>query len=80
MTAAPIARRKAVRLGCRLSAGDDLARLVAPHPWFIATARQGLDALSARPAVLDRLPSSRPRPILLAQSTTPTIPAGAKSP
>ncbi len=80
MTAARIARCKAARLGCRSSAGDDPARLVAPHPWLIATAKQRLDALSARPATPDRPPGRKPRPLLPAQSTIPTMPAAAKSP
>ena len=77
MTAARIARRKATRLGRRSSAGDDPLRLVAPHPWLTASARQRLDALSARPAVLQAaLPAARPA----TQSTIPTTPAAAKSP
>jgi len=80
MTAAPIARRKATRRGRRSSAGDSPARLVAPHPWCIPTARRRLDALSTRPAVLDRPPTRRLRPIRLAQSTSAAIPAATKSP
>ena len=64
MTAARTARRKATRLGRRSSVGDDPARPVAPHPWLIATASQRLDALSARPAVLQRPAARGCRPIL----------------
>jgi hypothetical protein len=52
MTAARTARRKAIRLACRSSVGDDPVRPIAPHPWLTATAGQRLDALSARPAIL----------------------------
>ena len=80
MTPARIARRKATRLGPRSSAGDDPARLPGPHPSLMATGKQRLAALSPRPAAPDRPPSSRPRPLLPAQSTIPTMPAAAKSP
>ena len=76
MMAARIARRKAARLGRRPSAGDDPARLAAPHPWLMATARQRPDALSAHSTAPDRPPSSTPP----AQSTIPKMHAAAKSP
>ena len=80
MTPARIARRKAARLGRWLSAGSDPARLAVPHPWPTASAKQRLDALSARPATPGHPPSSRSRALLPAQSTIPTMPAAVKSP
>jgi hypothetical protein len=64
MTAARTARRKAIRLGRCSSLGDDPLRPIAPHPWLTATAGQPLDALSARPAVLQRPAARRCQPIL----------------
>ena len=73
MTAAWTAYRKAAHLRRGSPVGDDPARVVAPHPWLIATAKQRFDALSAHPAV----PA---RPASAAQSTIPTMPDAAKSP
>ena len=80
MTAARIARGKAPRLTRRSSAGDDPARLVAPHPRLIAAVKQQLDALSAHPANPGRPARSRPRAVLLAQITIPPMLAAVKSP
>ena len=80
MTAAPTARRKAIRLGRRSPVGDDPVRPSAPHPWLIATAGQRLDALFARPTVLQRPAARRYHPILFPQYTIPATPAAAKSP
>jgi hypothetical protein len=76
MTAARTARRKAIRLGRRSSVGDDSVR----PPWLTTTAGQRLDALSARPAVLQRPAARRCHPILFPQCTIPATPAAAKSP
>src|SRR5437868_328641 len=65
MTAARTARRKAIRLGRRSSVGDDPVRPIAPHSWLTTTAGQRLDALSARPAVLQCPAARRCHPILL---------------
>ena len=62
MTAARIARSKAPRLTRRSSAGDDPARLVAPHPRLITAVKQQLDALSARSFL-------RTSPVLLLTAT-----------
>ena len=80
MTAAWIAYRKAAHLRRWSSAGDHLARHVAPHPWLIATAKQLLDALPARPAVPHRPVRTTTSPSLPAQSTVLTLPAAPKSP
>ena len=80
MTAARIARRKAARPGRRSSAGGDPARLVAPHPWLKPSAKQPLEALSARSATPGRPASSKSRPLLPVQSTIPKMSASAKSP
>jgi hypothetical protein len=71
MTAARTARRKAIRLGRRSSVGDDPVRPIAPHSCLTATAGQRLDALSARPAVLQRPAARRCHPILFPQCTIP---------
>jgi hypothetical protein len=73
MKAASTAYRKAAHLERWSSAGRDLARLVAPHPWPIATAKQRLEPPN-------RLAGIRTSPSLHAQSTIPTVPAAAKSP
>jgi hypothetical protein len=62
------------------SAGDDLARHVAPHPWLIPTAKQLLDAPSARPAVPHCAVGITTSPSLPPQSTILTLPAAPKSP
>ena len=80
MTAARTARRKAIRLGRRSSLGDDPVRAIAPHSWLIATPGQPLDALAARPAILQPPAARRCHPILFPQSTIPATPAAAKSP
>ena len=80
MTTARTARRKAIRLGRRSSVGDNPVRPIAPHPWLTATAGQRLDALSARPAVLQCLAARRCHPILFPQCTIPATPAAAESP
>jgi hypothetical protein len=80
MTAARTARRKAIPLGRRSSVGDDPVRPIAPHSWLTTTAGQRLDALSARPAVLQRPAARRCHPILYPQCTIPATPAAAKSP
>jgi hypothetical protein len=80
MTAAWTAYRKAAHLRRWSSAGDHLARHVAPHPWLIATAKQLLDPLSARPPVPHRAAGVTTSPSLPAQSTILTLPAAAKSP
>ena len=80
MTAARTARRKAIRLGRRSSVGDNPVRPIAPHPWLTTTARQRLDALSARPTVVQRPAARRCHPILVPQCTIPATPAAAKSP
>ena len=80
MTAARTARRKAIRLGRRSSVGDDPVRPIAPHPWLTTTAGQRLDALSARPAVLQHPAARRCHPTLVPQCTIPATPAAAKSP
>src|SRR6201993_4419120 len=59
-----LAARKGIRLGRRSSVGDDPVRPIAPHPWLTTTAGQRLDALSARPAVLQCPAARRCRPIL----------------
>ena len=58
MTAARTARRKDVRLARRSSAGDSPARLVAPHRWLTASAKQRLDTLFAPPASPIALPTA----------------------
>ncbi len=80
MTAARTARRNAIRLGRRSPLGDDPVRPIAPQSWLTATAGQRLDALSARPAVLQRPNVRRCHPILIPQCTIPATPAAAKSP
>jgi hypothetical protein len=80
MTAARTARRKAPRLGRRSAVGDDPVRPIAPHPWLTATAGQRLDALSARPTVLQRPAARRRHPILFPSPPPPATPAAAKSP
>ena len=80
MTTARTARRKAIRLGRRSSVGDDPVRPIAPHPWLKATAGQRLDALSARPTVLQHPAARRCHPILFSQCTIPATPAAAESP
>jgi hypothetical protein len=80
MTAARVCGRKGARIGRRSSAGDDPARPVASHPSLAASRKQPLEAFSARPATCPPPPSKRPRPLRLAQSTIPTMPAAAKSP
>jgi len=62
MTAARTARRKAIRLGRRSSVGDNSVRPIASLPWLTTTAGQRLDALSARPAVLQRPAARRCHP------------------
>jgi hypothetical protein len=76
MTAARTARRKDTRRARRSSAGDDRARLAAPHPWLIATTRQRRDTRSARPAVLQHRAAREHGPILF----PPTMLAATKSP
>lgn len=80
MTATRIALRKAARTARRSSPGDNSARSLGPHLSLIAPAEQELDALSARPAIPDRHPGSRRRPLILPQSTLPTMPVADKSP
>jgi hypothetical protein len=80
MTAARTAHRKAIRLARRSSVGDDPVRPIAPHPWLTTPADQRLDALSARPAVLQRLAARRCHPTLFPQCTIPATPAAAKFP
>ena len=58
MTAARTARRKDVCLARRSSAGDSPARLLAPHPWLTASAKQRLDTLFAPPASPIALPTA----------------------
>jgi hypothetical protein len=80
MTAAWTAYRKAAHLRRWSSARDDLARHVPPHPCLIATAKQLLDALSARPPVPHHPAGITTSPSLPAQPTILTLPAAAKSP
>ena len=81
MTAARIARRKAARLTRRSSAGDDPARLVAPHPWLISTPPSNRsNALSARPAISRSPCQKQVPPLLPAQSLIPPMPPRFKSP
>ena len=80
MTAARTARRKATRLGCRSSVGDDPLALFRLTPGSQQPPSQRLDALSARPAVLQCPAARRCHPILFAQCTIPATPAAAKSP
>jgi hypothetical protein len=80
MTAARIARRKAVRLKRPSSAGKDPARRVAPYPSLTEWATHQLDAVSARPATPLGFPDRGPAYFGPPDPATPTIPAAAKSP
>jgi hypothetical protein len=80
MTAVWIARRKAARLECRSSVGDDPARLVGHHPSLTASPQQRLDALSARPATLRLTSTQHAPPTPAGPIHRPTMPGAAKSP
>ena len=85
MTAARIAPRKAAPPERRSSAGDDPARLVAPHTWLTASAKQRLHATfrsSSYPpgALRAARPPSNPIPTDARRGQIPIEPAAPSAP